>query len=559
MFVDCFQTEGWYLKDLFSIYSESMDREAASILTTGEVDRIDQKAAIEICQAILFSQLVDIDDEESGMKVYNEMVPDLQSPGYMKCLVIRPDDQEFWDRCIQLSLEHRPVCGVGNPGIGKTMTTLYLLQQLLMIHKKPVVYTIRMESGFRDIFYEFVPVVVNGTVPAITVSVHNMFHHEMIKIASMKVRGAFFVVDSGTYENSCDVSSELFEARFIMTAANDKRHWGGSNFTKFWEADPHPMEPRRPNSKTGRLVYGRLWTGSQVLKAKPYITRLQGVDDEELLRRFRIVGGSMRDIIDFKEKEFTQNVEVALNLNADTVKDLAEGRYQFTFDQTVPSSILIGLGPDDKDPTLFKTTLKSDFVEERLASRHLKISWYAVLDKDNEGNRGNLFESYLRLKFSSGPVLFSQEKIRESHREKPPASKRERKNYQPVPNGMTIGSDRNLVRVSDMNAAVHADQTQVNMFYSKDESEPLIDMIFRVDNGYDAVQATIGKSHGAATAKIRTLKAELGLQDDEKLRIFFAVPVGRFREFETAPVNPLLDEEDLNNVFIYHIAVSDIE
>ena len=51
----------------------------------------------------------------------------------------------------------------------------------------------------------------------------------------------------------------------------------------------------------------------------------------------------------------------------------------------------------------------------------------------------------------------------------------------------------------------------------------------------------------------------MGLQDDEKLRIFFAVPVGRFREFETAPVNPLLDEEDLNNVFIYHIAVSDIE
>ena len=77
----------------------------------------------------------------------------------------------------------------------------------------------------------------------------------------------------------------------------------------------------------------------------------------------------------------------------------------------------------------------------------------------------------------------------------------------------------------------------------------LIDMIFRVDGGYDAVQSTIGRSHKASAAKIRVLKDGFKLRDDESLRIFFAVPVSRYKEFETAPANPLHDEPDLANVF----------
>lgn len=41
-----------------------MNREAAGISTTGEVHRIHRESAIEIRIAVLFSQLVDIDDGE---------------------------------------------------------------------------------------------------------------------------------------------------------------------------------------------------------------------------------------------------------------------------------------------------------------------------------------------------------------------------------------------------------------------------------------------------------------------------------------------------------------
>lgn len=91
------------------------------------------------------------------------------------------------------------------------------------------------------------------------------------------------------------------------------------------------------------------------------------------------------------------------------------------------------------------------------------------------------------------------------------------------------------------------------MFYSRNENEPLIDMICRVNGGYDA---TIRESHDGETEKIRTLAAALDLARGEKLRIFYGVPSCRYGKFEISPaVNPLLLQPDLDNVFLYHVSV----
>jgi len=129
------------------------------------------------------------------------------------------------------------------------------------------------------------------------------------------------------------------------------------------------------------------------------------------------------------------------------------------------------------------------------------------------------------------------------------------KNYQQVVDRITLGAKRTIVRVSNMNEYVQKDEAKEYMVYSRDEREPLIDMIFRVEDGYDAIQATISCNHGAETKKIRTLKRELNLKPSEKLRIFFVVPWCRYEKFVTDPVNPLLDEQDLNKVSIYHVGV----
>jgi len=296
-----------------------------------------------------------------------------------------------------------------------------------------------------------------------------------------------------------------------------------------------------------------------VTLSKPYLRPLRDLPDEEVLRRFRIVGGSLRDVLNFDEEKFTQQVEQALEIDSEsTVHGLACGTYKFSFKPDEPSSRLIGISPKDNNMTLFKITLKSDYIEERLAFRHLKMSWYAVLDEGNAGNRGNLFESYLRVKFSKGPVRFSRDEARQSLREAPPVGKKnERKNYQPV--AVTVGSNRTVVRVLNMIEAVRNDTTQQYMYYSKHESEPLIDMIYRVNDGFHAIQSTIAKKHDAEAQKIENLKMALQLGDGANLHFFYALPSSRFGDFRTDPVNPLLtapDGLDLTNVHIYHISVS---
>lgn len=511
-------------------------------------------------------------DSETGISIYDTYVPALQNPQTDIVTVIRPDDRKFWDKCIDLSLKGYPACGVGNLGIGKTTSTFYLLQKLLTVYKRPVVYTIRNPDGLRDLFYEFIPDARNDHLAGITVKVFKLFSYDKVsRIPSLLDANAFYIVDPGKSKGSCDDSSRI-KARFIMVASNDNRLWGGEEFTKF--RGPSSQVPFlkaapisstvKPNSKSGRFVYGCLWTAPQVLAAKQYLSTVANLDDNEVLRRFRIVGGSIRDIIEFQEEGFKQDVETALNLGTETVAKLAAGPHQFIFKEESPSSKLIGIGPKNDhsndgglDWTHYKISLKSDYVEERLAFRHIKMSWYEFLDEANAGNRGNLFESYVRLKFSNGPVVLEKEEVRESIEQLPShGPKNQKKNYQQVPGGMVVGAKRTVVRVLDIITTVRNDTDMNSFFYSKNEREPLIDMIFRVKDGCDAIQSTISKTHDAEAEKIRTLKRQLCLKDNEVLRIFYAVPSCIYNTFGTNPVNPLLGEQDLTNVHIYHVSIA---
>jgi hypothetical protein len=299
--------------------------------------------------AILYSNLKYV-DEESGMKIYNGQVPDVQNPEAFSRVIIRSEDEAFWNRCVERSLQDHPVCGVGNPGIGKTSTTLYLLQQLIMNQKKPVVYPIRKLSG-SDIFYEFVPILDDEKekVSDITVKVYRLMARKKSIIPTMENRNAFYVVDPGNFEGSCNDTDEQYQARFVMAASNDHRYWGANAFEK--NRAPNTSLSRHKSrvlNKEGELVYGYLWTGGQVLLAKPYFDQLKNLTDNEFMDRFRIVGGSLRDILAFKENDFKEKVKTAVGLvDADTVHALADGNCQFAFKPESPSSVLIGICPQD--------------------------------------------------------------------------------------------------------------------------------------------------------------------------------------------------------------------
>lgn len=553
------------MKVLAKIYTHARDHEAGNLATVGKVPPRVRTAAIEIRNAILRTELQNIGDEEykssAGMMVYEGFVPDLQNPGTTTRIVIRDEDRRFWNRCIELCLDGHPVCGVGNPGIGKSTTAFFLLQKIVRELHCPVIYTIRKSKeteATTDTFYEIVPVLDNTAQLAdLTLTLYNIPSNEKSdRIPSMNNPEAFYVVDPGKFKGSCDDTDDGYEARFLMSASNESDHWGGKNFTKTRKPATQSMVDIVTAKKGGELVYGSLWTGRQVLLAQPHVA--PSLTDAELLDRFRMVGGSLRDILYNNNENFVSQVDSALHLDATTVQELVEGSYRFAFDSSSPSSVLIGVRPsDDQRLTNFKILLRSDYVEERLAHKYLRTSWYSVLNEGNVGNRGNLFESHVRRKFSLGPVFFSKEEARESLRTLPAIRKgNEKKNYAPVDNGITVGSARGIVRSANMVVSVREDQTHNHLYYSKNEREPLVDMIFRVDGGFDSIQATISKKHDCETEKIWRLKTELALDDSATLRIFYAVPLCHYAEFVTEGVNPLFSHQDLSNVRIYHVGVS---
>uniref|UniRef100_A0A7S2UNA2 Uncharacterized protein n=1 Tax=Attheya septentrionalis TaxID=420275 RepID=A0A7S2UNA2_9STRA len=125
---------------------------------------------------------------------------------------------------------------------------------------------------------------------------------------------------------------------------------------------------------------------------------------------------------------------------------------------------------------------------------------------------------------------------------------------------MSFGSKRTIVRVNDMIAQVKAATGETEMFYSKNSSEPLIDMVCRVSDGFEATQVTIRVQHDAEAAKIQALVNSLDMKETEHLTIIYAVPRSRYNDFVTDPVNPLLNQPALaRRVTIYHVAIDDDE
>ena len=555
-------------ESLWKIYCDAREREinAKVHVQTSENNKpIPQEfltTVFELRNAILHSKLTDV-EESDGMEVYDRYVPDLQNPGNLRSVILRRADKVFWDTSLTWSKKNHPVCGVGNPGIGKTTTTLYLLQQIIMREKKPVVYTIRSESVGEGIYYELEPVLEEGSCRVLDIKVilHNRSHENMLKArTSLQNKDAFYVVDPGDFKGSCNERKGILQARFIMAASNDSAHWGKNDFKKDRQsASFFPFQTIQPNELRGVFVYGHLWTASQVLAAKRFFPPFQKFDEKQILQLYRMFGGSVRDIMSLTEEEFQADAQGALTgISESIISELKDGRYKFAFEPEQPSSIIIGIGPKKDKPTnLFTVFLKSDYIQELIAEKWLLNSWYHLCDEDNGSNRGNLFEAFVRRKFYTQRVPFGSDQVRESRREKPQTNVK--RNYQAVTAGMMVGARRKVLRVSNLAASVRDDTTKEFVYYSKDEREPLIDMIYRVDGGYEAIQATISKKHDAARDKIENLKNDLDLQSDQTLRIFYAVPSVRYNEFATNPANPLdTDAYDFSNISIYHLSIDGV-
>ena len=57
----------------------------------------------------------------------------------------------------------------------------------------------------------------------------------------------------------------------------------------------------------------------------------------------------MQDVKQFDEEEFMEDVGTALNLDTNTIQELAEGTHMLALDEAAPSSVLVAFSPHNQD------------------------------------------------------------------------------------------------------------------------------------------------------------------------------------------------------------------
>ena len=138
-----------------NVLRKEMNRIRDNSSIVGECKEVLWKAGM-LRSTIMYSELMEI---AGTMKKYNGVVPkldDIHDSSLITTVFIRPEDEKFWGTYIKESKKGHPVCGVGNPGIGKTTTTFYLLKSLVMEEKQPVIYRLRRSKQKYEVYYYLV-------------------------------------------------------------------------------------------------------------------------------------------------------------------------------------------------------------------------------------------------------------------------------------------------------------------------------------------------------------------------------------------------------------------
>ena len=90
------------------------------------------------------------------------------------------------------------------------------------------------------------------------------------------------------------------------------------------------------------------------------------------------------------------------------------------------------------------------------------------------------------------------------------------------------------------------------IFYSFNESEHLVDILYKPDDTYHAIQVTIGQTHDCDEDKLKNFLDTVGLTEEQELSLVYAVPNGKFGRFTTSPVKPRINLEVAGVCYIVH-------
>jgi len=461
------------------------------------------------------------------------------------------DIWELVDETVQSRPLKKPVCVVGAPGIGKSTTFAYLMKKLLS-EGKTVTYLKRTETQHSH-FIQMIP--KDGGNPVVKVYPEAS---QVSLLPTMRDPEAYLLVDSGKTKTSCDWS-EAIEAKLVINASPDSRHWGENEFVK---------SRSQQRLAGGVLLYLPPYSLPELLVVVPLLVK--GATVESIMNGFYFFGGSLRLITAgtsvqkaFKDKQ----ADEVSHMPAEVVSRIIRGTDAVDFSRNGPSSAVVSLEPtreaksstdqdNDKDRSYnfhrSRAIPQSRFVLDQIADRAEDDLWSAVLADRHDS--WMMLEQFLRLQLQK-PEQASYT-VRRSVGKSNPAFE---SSLHTMKVGGCAGSEMVVDMVKFIKTMPVEDNGRTKLLYSCDRLYPLFDMIYREGEGvYHAFNATVSGTKKVLPKKfsdeVKAVAEELDLANnpDHKVFLYYSTPTDNFDDFFTSSREPPIPKKFCKQFEIYN-------
>lgn len=163
---------------------------------------------------------IEIVDKNLGMSILRG-IPQIGiggGKGKQKDILLRKQHKLMFETGIKAANKGSRVCFTGNPGIGKTLSTSYLIRSLLEQDVCTVIYHMRGD----DVYYFF----TSTTDGKYTAEVHTSEIVNINRNILFRSKKNAYVVDANQgVHGSCNPTLRV-EARVFIVASHNAVHWG---------------------------------------------------------------------------------------------------------------------------------------------------------------------------------------------------------------------------------------------------------------------------------------------------------------------------------------------
>lgn len=466
----------------------------------------------------LMTKPIDAIEHSPGMRVLRD-IPQLHAnTDDTVDIIIREKTQPFFEECIQASNKNR-VCALGNPGIGKTTSTPYLIR---LIFEQCGPCTVVWAWRGYPWYFVFTKVDTEAGPPRYDAEVRLQLGVPPGFLQCLQSRKNFYLVDPYNPKtkppSSCN-PDHLVTARVIILPCLNSHHWGKNTFCK-----THVGNERQ----AGVTRYNGVWTLEEIRCARPFINK--NISDQDVIVLYRKFGPIPRHIFGSAalQDEIERNQKMAIQGLSPEIVHRIFTRNIASVDNAAnqPSSYIMAYFWGETFSRAVVNII-SEGVRDQLAAAFQNVLWNKMMQETTAASRGYIFE----------PIVRHRLTMERSYQCRAAITKQTAKRRNETPWFESLGGCSEIKFVDDPLTAVQNNGDKI-LFHSVDTNEALIDMVYKDGKNIIGIQTTVGMKHKSVEEMMKTVAKRTNRKRGQMLYLYYAVPAKNWRLFVTEPVEP---------------------